>query len=178
MSFIDFIWRIPKTTKTLSCSSTRLVSHDGVPLSDPTQYRSIVGALHYLTFTHPDIAFSVQQLCQFMSHPTTTHLEAAKRVLRYIRGTLHFGISFTPGPLTLTVFSNADWAGDPTNRRSTTGLLVFLGNNPISWFAKKHSSISWSSTEAEYRALVPQLRNCLGFVPYSKSFVSFFIIFL
>ena len=110
MSFIDFIWRIPKTPKTPSCSSTRLVSHVGVPLSDPTQYRSIVGALQYLTFTCPDIAFSVQQHCQFMSHPTTTHLEAAKRVLRYIRGTLHFGISFTPGPLTLTTFSDADWA--------------------------------------------------------------------
>ena len=88
-----------------------------------------------------------------MSHPTTTHLEAAKRVLRYIRGTLHFGISFTPGPLTLTTFSDADWAGDPTDRRSTTGLLVFLGNNPISWSAKKQSTVSRSSTEAEYRAL-------------------------
>ena len=67
-----------------------------------------------------------------MSHPTTTHLEATKRVLRYIRGTLHFGISFTPGPLTLIVFSNADWARDSTDCRSTIGLLVFLGPNPIS----------------------------------------------
>ena len=98
-----------KATNTPSCSSTHLVPHDSV-LSDPTQYRSMVGALQFLTFTCPDISFSVQQLCQFMSHPTTTHLEAAKRVLRYIRGTLHFGISFTPGPLTLTTFSDADWA--------------------------------------------------------------------
>ena len=97
-----------KPTKTLSCSSTHLVPLDGVLLSDSFQYRSMVGALQYLTFTRPNIAFSVQQLCQFMSCPTTTHLEAAKRVLRYIRGTLHFGISFTPGPLTLTAFSDAD----------------------------------------------------------------------
>ena len=142
-----------KPTKTLSCSSTRLVPHDVVPLSDPTQYKSMVGALQYLTFTHPYIAFSVQQLYQFMSHPTTTHLEAAKRVLRYIRGTLHFGISFTPGPLILTTFSDAGWAIDPTDHHSTTSLLVFLGNNPISWSAKKQSTVSRSSTEAEYRAL-------------------------
>ena len=126
-----------KPTKTPSCSSTRLVPHDGVPLSDPTQYRSMVGALQYLTFTSPDIAFSVHQLCQFMSHPTTTHFEATKIVLRYIRGTLHFGISFTPGPLTLIAFSDTDWASDPTNRHSTIGLLVFLGPNPISWSTKK-----------------------------------------
>ena len=92
----------------------------------------MVGALQYLTFTCPDIAFSMRQLCQFMSHPTTTHFEAAKHVLRYIRGTLNFRISFTPVPLTLTVFSNSDWAGDPTDRCFTIVLLVFLGPNPIS----------------------------------------------
>ena len=142
-----------KPTKTPSCSSTRLVPHDGVPLSDPSLYRSMVGALQYHTFTRPDITFSVHQLCQFMSHPTTTHFEAARRVLRYIRGTLHFGVSFTPSPLTLTAFLDADWAGDPTDRRSTTGLLVFLGPNPISQSAKKQGTVSRSSTEAEYHAL-------------------------
>ena len=97
----------------------------------------MVGALQYLTYTRLDIAFSVHQLCQVMSHPTTTHFETTKRVLRYIRGTLNFGISFTPVPLTLTAFSNSDWVGDPTDRRFTTGLLVFLGPNPISWSTKK-----------------------------------------
>ena len=88
-----------------------------------------------------------------MSCPTTVHLEAAKRVLRYIRGTLSHGISFTPGPLTLTAFSDADWAGDPSDRRSTTGLLVFLGPSPISWSSKKQTTVARSSIEAEYRAL-------------------------
>ena len=142
-----------KPTKTPSCPSTRLVPHDGVLLSNPTQYRSMVGALQYLTFTCPNIAFSFHQLCQFMSHPTTTHFKATQRVLLYIRGTLHFGLSFTLGPLTLSVFSNADWAGYPTDSRSTTRLLVFLGPNPISWSAKKQSTMSRSSTKAEYRAL-------------------------
>ena len=116
-----------KPTKTPCCSSSRLLPNDGVALSDPSKFRSMVGALQYLTFTRPDLAFSVHQLCQFMSCPTTVHLEAAKRILRYIKGTLSHGISFTPGPLTFTAFSDADWAGDPSDHRSTTGLLVFLG---------------------------------------------------
>ena len=67
-----------------------------------------------------------------MSKPTSVRLEAAKRVLRYLKGTLHHGICFSPGPLIHTAFFDADWAGDPTDKRSTTGLLVFLGPNPIS----------------------------------------------
>ena len=121
-----------KPTKTSCYPSTRLLPHNGVALSNPTEYRSMVGALQYLTFTRLDLAFSVHQLCQFMSHPTTIHLEAAKRVLRYLRGTLYHGISFSPGPLTLTAFLNADQAGDPFEHRSTTSLLVFLGPSPIS----------------------------------------------
>ena len=88
-----------------------------------------------------------------MCNPTTIHLEAAKRVLRYLRGTLYHGISFSPSPLTLTAFSDADWAGDPYDRRSTTGLLVFLGSSPISWSSKKQTTVARSSTEVEYRAL-------------------------
>lgn len=113
-----------KPTNTPCCPSTKLLPHDGVSLFDPTEYRSMVGALQYLTFTYHDLAFSFHQLCKFMSRPTSTHLEAVKHVLRHIRGILHHGIFFTPGPLTLIAFSNVDWAGDPTNRCSTTGLLV------------------------------------------------------
>ena len=88
-----------------------------------------------------------------MSSPTSAHLEAAKRVLRYVRGTLTYGISFILGPLTLTAFSDANWAREPTDRHSTTSLLVFLGPSPISWSAKKQNIVSQPSTEAEYRAL-------------------------
>ena len=142
-----------KPTKTPSCSNTRLTPFDGSALPDPFEYRSMVGALQYLTFTRRDLSFSVNQLCQFMQHPTTSHLEAAKRVLRYVRGTLHFGIHFAPGPLTFSAFSDADWAGDPTDHKSTTGQLVFHGSSPISWSSKKQPTVSRSSTEAEYRAL-------------------------
>ena len=88
-----------------------------------------------------------------MQFPTTTHLEPAKRVLRYVRGTFSHGIYFSRGPLTLTAFTDADWVGDPFDRKSTTGFMVFLGSNPISWSSKKQSTVSRSSIEAECRAL-------------------------
>ena len=88
-----------------------------------------------------------------MNPPTTSHLEAAKHVLHYVRGTLHFRIHLAPSPLTFFAFSEADWARDPTNRKSTTGMLVFLGSSPIFWSSKKQPTVSCSSTEAEYRAL-------------------------
>ena len=122
-------------------------------LPDPTAYRSLVGAFQYLTFTCPDLSFAVNSLCQHMQTPTSAHMVAAKRVLRYVRGTISHGILFQPGPLHLTVFTDADWAGNPVDRRSTTGLLVFLGNNLLTWASKKQPTVSRSSTEAEYRSL-------------------------
>ncbi|KAB2612930.1 hypothetical protein D8674_035246 [Pyrus ussuriensis x Pyrus communis] len=126
---------------------------DGQPYNNPTMYRSIVGALQYLTFTRPDIAFSVHQVCQFMQAPMNSHFTAVKRILRYLKGTMHLGLTYSKGDLSLKSFSDADWAGDPNDRRSTTGLVVFLGTNPISWSSKKQQTVSRSSTEAEYRAL-------------------------
>ena len=122
-------------------------------LSDPTPFRSLVGAFQYATFTRPDIAFAVNRVCQFMHKPSTVHFVAAKRILRYLKGTLHKGILFQPGPLALTAFTDVDWAGDPSDRRSTSGIIVFLGHNPITWLAKKQHTVSRSSTEAEYRSL-------------------------
>ena len=88
-----------------------------------------------------------------MASPTSVHLTAAKRILRYLKGTLHLGISFRPSPLTLSAFTDADWAGDPDDHRSTSSFLVYLGPNPITWSAKKQLTVSRSSTELEYRAL-------------------------
>jgi hypothetical protein len=96
----------PCTSPFVSCSK---LSSDVVEfLLDPTPYRSLVGALQYLTFTRPDLSFAVNSLCQHMQNPTSAHMIAAKRVLRYVRGTLSHGILFKPGPMHLTVFTDAD----------------------------------------------------------------------
>ena len=142
-----------KRAKTPCIPNTRLTLTKGTPLQEPHSYKSLVGALHYLTFTRPDLSFAVHQVCQFMHFSTNTHFTAAKRILRYLRGTLHHGIAFTPSPMTLSAFTDADWARDPSDRKSTSGFLVYLGSNPITWSAKKQPTFSRSSTESEYRAL-------------------------
>ncbi|KAI5330217.1 hypothetical protein L3X38_029615 [Prunus dulcis] len=142
----------PATTPT--ASKTSLSSSHGSPLLDPTPYRQLVGALQYLTFTRPDISYAVQHVSQFMGSPTDVHFEAVKRILRYLKGTLGFGlpIHHSPVPSLLVAYSDADWAGCPDTRRSTTGYCVFLGKTLISWSAKKQRTVSRSSAEAEYRA--------------------------
>jgi len=127
---------------------------NGVPVDDPTHYRSIAGALQYLTFTRPDISYAVQQICLFMHDPREPHLVAMKRILRYIQGTLELGFHLhRTSPVDLTVYSDADWAGCPETRRSTSGYGVFLGDNLVSWSSKRQATVSRSSAEAEYRAV-------------------------
>ena len=124
----------------------RLLKDDGEPYNNPTLYRSVVGALQYLTFTIPDIAFSVHQVCQFMQCPMVSHYTAVKMILRYLKGTMDYGLSYSRTDLDIKAFSDADWVGDPNDRRSTTGLVVYLGGNPISWSSKKQQIVSKSST--------------------------------
>jgi hypothetical protein len=103
---------------------------EGGPLVDATNYRSIVGALQYLTLTRPDLTHAVNLVCQFMHQPGTTHFQAVKRILRYLQGTLDYGIRLlSHSSLTLYGFSDADWAGCPDTRRSTTGYCIYLGAN-------------------------------------------------
>ena len=122
-------------------------------LSNPTEYRQIVGALQYITITRPDITFAVNHACQHMHQPTTHHMVAVKRILRFLKSTPTHNLFLRPGPLHLVAYCDADWAGDPIDRRSTNGFCVFFGSSPVSWGAKKQPTISRSSTEAEYRCL-------------------------
>ena len=109
----------------------KLLTHGSPPVPDPGIYRSIVGALQYLTFTRPDIAYSVNQVCQFMHSPLESHFFVVKRILRYLEGPMHLGLCFKLGNLDIRAYTDVDWAGDPNDRRST-GFIVFLGSNPIS----------------------------------------------
>ncbi|KAF5471700.1 hypothetical protein F2P56_008473 [Juglans regia] len=127
---------------------------DGPLFHSPTTYRSLVGALQYLTITRPDITHAVNSVSQFMHSPREQHFQAVKRILRYVKGTLHFELNISPSSnLNISAFSDADWAGCPETSRSTSGYAIFLGNNLISWTSKKQSTVSRSSVESEYRAL-------------------------
>ncbi|GJR23387.1 ribonuclease H-like domain-containing protein [Tanacetum coccineum] len=106
---------------------------DGDLVSNPTLYRSLADSLQCLTFTRPYISYAVQHVCLYMHDPREPHFLALKRILRYVR--------------------DADWAGCPTTRRSTSGYCVFLGNNLLSWSSKRQPTLSRSSAEAEYRGV-------------------------
>lgn len=100
-------------------SGKKFSAHDGDPLSDVSSYRSIVGALQYNKMT-PDLAYAVNQVCQFMHQSRTSHLAAVKRIWRYIKGTVYFGLRITKSAdHSLIAYSDADWAGCPDDRRST-----------------------------------------------------------
>ena len=115
----------------------KISKFDGCTLNDSTQYKSIVGALQYITLTRPNITFAVNQVCQFLQSPTDVHMTTVKRILRYLKGTISFEFVISPSTLQLQVFCDADWVGCPTDRRSTQGYCVFLGANPISWCSCK-----------------------------------------
>ncbi|XP_042518478.1 uncharacterized mitochondrial protein AtMg00810-like [Macadamia integrifolia] len=123
-----------KSCGTPVASGSKLSAADGSTLVDPHEYRQVVGALQYLTLTRSDLSYSVNQAC----------------------------IDIKPGPISIvTAFTNADWAGCPDTRRSTTGFCTFLGSNLLSWGSKKQPTISRSSSESEYNALAVTVSEVL-----------------
>ncbi|XP_071719245.1 uncharacterized mitochondrial protein AtMg00810-like [Rutidosis leptorrhynchoides] len=142
------------TVKTLVDTNGKLSSNSGVPYSQPSEFRSLVGALQYLTFTRPDISYTVQQIFLHMHDPKESHMHAIRRILRYIRGTISHGLQLSKTSLSsLVSYTDADWGGCPNTRRSTSGYCVFLGGNLVSWSAKRQPTVSRSSVEAEYRGI-------------------------
>jgi hypothetical protein len=129
-------------------------SGDKLGLDDTTKYRSIVGALQYLTLTRSDKSVAVNKVCQFLHAPAIVHWSTMKRILRYIGGTINHGLRIGKSKsMLVSAFSDADWASCVDDRRSTAGFAVFLGDNLVSWTARKQPILSQSSTEAEYKAL-------------------------
>jgi hypothetical protein len=136
---------------------------DGSLASDAPFYRSIVGALLYLTLTRPELQYAVQQVCLHMHAPRDAHWAAVKRILRYVCGTMGYGLSLHASPSTstdLVAYSDADWAGCPDTRRSTSGYCVYLGSSLVSWSSKRQPTVSRSSAEAEYRAVANAVAEC------------------
>ncbi|KAJ9553498.1 hypothetical protein OSB04_017543, partial [Centaurea solstitialis] len=126
------------------------------PCSTPADTKSKLpsSGAPYLTFTRPDISYAVQQICLFMHDPREPHFNALKRILRYLRGTLSMGLFLRPSSIDrLVSYTDADWAGCPDTRRSTSWFCVFLGDNLVSWSSKRQHVVSRSSAEAEYRSI-------------------------
>ena len=123
------------------------------PTVDCTYHRSVVGSLRYLLHTRPDLCYSVGLVSRYMERPTAEHMTAVKHILRYIRGTLKFGCFYEKGrELQLVGYCDSDHAGDVDDRKSTSGLLFYLGSSPISWVSQKQKMVAISSCEAEYMA--------------------------
>ena len=124
------------------------------PSINPTTYRSLMGSLRYLTHIRPDLMFSVGYLSRSIENPTTKHMSAVKRILRYTKGTLDLGLVYEKNEAGMKVvgYSDNDYAGDPDDRKSTTGMAFFLGNNLICWASQKQKIVALSSCEDEYVA--------------------------
>ena len=123
-------------------------------LKNFTSYQQLVGKLIYLTNTRPDISYVVHCLSQHMHNPLQSHMKAALRILRYLKGSPGSGLQIDRiSDLKLRVYSDADWAKCPKTRKSVTGFCVFLGKNLISWKSKKQATLSKNSAEAEYRSM-------------------------
>ncbi|XP_051201592.1 uncharacterized mitochondrial protein AtMg00810-like [Lolium perenne] len=127
-------------------TQAKLSGSDGDLLVDATEYMSLSGTLQYLTLTRPDISYAVQQICLHMHAPRAPHLALVKRVLRYVRGKLEFGLHLrASSSTTLTAYSYANWTGYPDSRRSTSSYCVYYGDNLISWSSRRQTTVSWSS---------------------------------
>ncbi|GJR23750.1 retrovirus-related pol polyprotein from transposon TNT 1-94 [Tanacetum coccineum] len=121
---------------------------------DPSHYRGMIGTLLYLTASRPDLQFAICMCARYQARPTEKHLNAVKRIFRYLKGTVHRGLWYPKdSSIALTAFADADHAGCQDTRRSTSGSMQLLGDRLVSWSSKRQKSAAISSTEAEYIAL-------------------------
>ncbi|GJR11673.1 retrovirus-related pol polyprotein from transposon TNT 1-94 [Tanacetum coccineum] len=140
-----------KPIKTPMSTETKLTRDEDGESVDNTKYRGMIGSLLYLTASRPDIMFSVCLCARFQEDPKTSHLEAVKRIFRYIKGTTHLGLWYPKGSdIETIVYADSDHAGDYVDRKSTSGVCTFMRSCVTSWFSKKQTALAISTTKAEY----------------------------
>ena len=122
-------------------------------LVDSTLYSQLIGSLMYLVNTRPDICFAVNTMIQFMCEPRKVHWVAAKHILRYLQGTVDYGLDYRQGDgVRLAGYTISDWAGCASDKKSTSGCCFGLGSTVVSWFSQKQQSVALSLAKAEYMA--------------------------
>jgi hypothetical protein len=157
-------------TTTTPETTVRLSANDGSNKeTEETLYRAIVGGLIYIqTSTRPDIAHAVNMVTRYMKAPTTTHMTAAKRILRYLRSTVNSGLVYknsgSDDSVIVTAYCDSDWGGDQDEGKSTTGYCMFINNNLVSWNTHKQETVSLSSAEAELYAIVDATKEIMWLV--------------
>ncbi|KAK6143303.1 hypothetical protein DH2020_023651 [Rehmannia glutinosa] len=118
---------------------------------DESKYRGMIGSLLYLTASRPDILHAVCLCARFQSNPKESHMSVVKRIFRYLKGTIQYGLFYPKeGGFKLVGYSDSDYVGCRVDRKSTSVTCQMLGNRLVSWFSKKQNSISTSTTSEEY----------------------------
>ena len=118
-----------------------------------TLYKQMVGSLMYLTATRPDLMFVVSLISRFMANPTELHFATAKRIMRYLKGTLEFGIWYQrEGKSELLGYINNNYAGDVDDSRSTSDYVFLMSEGAVAWSSRKQPIVTLSTTESEYVA--------------------------
>ncbi|GJT16570.1 retrovirus-related pol polyprotein from transposon TNT 1-94 [Tanacetum coccineum] len=140
-----------KKMKTPMSSDTKLTKDKECESVDSTKYQGMIGSLLYLMASRPDIMFGVCLYARFQEDPKISHLEAVKRIFRYIKGTTHLGLWYPKGTgIETIVYADSDHAGDYVDRKRTSGICTFVGCCLTSWFSKNQTALAISTTEAEY----------------------------
>ena len=135
--------------RTPMAANAKLTNDPSGESVDVTLYRSMIGCLLYLTASKPDITFSVGVCSRFQSNPKVSHLNAVKRIIKYVCGTCDYGLFYSKEfNLSLTGFSYSDWAGNTDDRKSTTGGCFYVGANLVAWMSKKKNFVFLSTAEA------------------------------
>lgn len=157
----NYARKILKESKMQDCNptlcpmepGTKLSKNDDSPEVNATEYRKMVGCLRYLLQTRPDIAYAVGVISRYMQTPKQSHVAAMKQILRYLKGTVSYGIKFARGKgIDLIGYSDSSHNVDQDDGKSTTGHVFYFGSSPITWCSQKQNTVALSSCEAEFMA--------------------------
>ncbi|KAG6475509.1 hypothetical protein ZIOFF_064731 [Zingiber officinale] len=126
---------------------------EGTPV-DATEYRRVIGCLRYLLHTRPDLSYPVGMASRYMERPTTMHHKVVKQILKYLKGTIHFGLTYIKGPQEISIFgySDSDLTDDLDGRKITSGMTLYFNESLVSWNSQKQKTVALSSCEAEFMA--------------------------